>query len=617
MLTRRQFLLSGLAAASATVLASCSNAGDKASPLAGASIGPERARLAALLERTFQAQLQGSPETMTDLGLDTGAGHWARSRLDDRSEAARERFVRRHKDALHDLKTIDRSRLSGIEAIGYDTVQYQYALLVLSAGRFAYGVKDTSRPYVLSQLNGAYSEIPDFLDSKHQIESRADAEAYLARLAAFATSLDQETGQAQRDAARGVMPPDFIIDRTLQQLKLLRGTSAAQTTLVASLSRRTLEKKIGGDWRALALALIEGPVHRALDRQIAVLEAWRPDAVSEAGVRRLPEGEAYYAFGTRLHTTTSMRPEEIHRAGLEQVADISGRMDTLLRVQGLRAGTVGERLAALGKDPRFLYPDTEAGKVQLLHDVNDRMRIVQAKLPAYFGVLPQAELEVKRVPAAIEPGAPRGYYQPGPLDGSRPGAHYLNLRDTTEWAKWYLPTFAYHEGIPGHHLQVTLALEAAGVPTLLKTGFFPGYSEGWALYAEQLADEMGAYADDPFGRIGYLQSFLFRAVRLVVDSGIHAHGWSRQRAIHYIMAIITGDAESRATSEVERYCAWPGQACSYKIGHTRWVALRERAQQQLGGNFDLRQFHDASLRHGAMPLEVLEHVIDDWLAKAT
>ena len=275
-------------------------------------------------------------------------------------------------------------------------------------------------------------------------------------------------------------------------------------------------------------------------------------------------------------------------------------------------GTVGKRLATLAADPKTLYANTDEAKETLLADLNAKVAVVQAKLPAYFGALPKAHVQIRRVPKAIEAGAPGGYYQSGTLDGSRPGAYYINLRDTAEWPRWALPTLTYHESIPGHHLQITLANETQGLPVLRKISGNSGYQEGWALYAEQLAVEMGLYEGDPLGAIGQLQAALFRAVRLVVDSGLHAQGWSRDRAVDYFVDTL-GEKRTSAVTEVERYCVWPGQACSYMIGKLTWLRLRDRARTALGAKFDLRKFHDAGLLSGALPLDVLATVIDEHI----
>jgi uncharacterized protein (DUF885 family) len=387
-----------------------------------------------------------------------------------------------------------------------------------------------------------------------------------------------------------------------------------ETDLVASLVQGARRKQIPGDWATRAAAIVSGPVWSALDRQIALLQSWRSVAARSAGVWALPHGEEYYRFAVHYQTTTGMTPDEVHRRGLELVAELSGAADTLLRQQGLGHGTVGQRFASLYKDPRFVYPNTDEGRAQLLAYLNGCVKEVTAKLPAYFGTLPKAGLEIRRIPVNVEAGAPGGYYEDGSLDGSRPAAYYINLRDMAEVPRWTLPTLTYHEGIPGHHLQGSLILEEPGVPMIRRTLWFAAYGEGWAVYAEQLADEMGLYASDPWGRAGYLQGALLRALRLVLDTGLHAKRWTRSRAIRCYMDTM-GAPESAAAAEIDRYCVWPAQACSYMIGKLTWLKLRSRSQALLGPEFDIRKFHDAGLLCGPLPLELLERRIDTWARK--
>jgi uncharacterized protein (DUF885 family) len=600
---RRQALLSVLSLMVAARTESRVDADSAPTITHASSTAAVEAQLNELLERIARQMLDQQPVRMALLGLDNGAGAWAKSKLDDVSAAQAQRMVELRARWLTELAQVDRARLSGLPAVNYDTVRYQIEVAHYGGARFKYGVSDYATPYVLSQLNGAYQLVPDFLDSQHSIQTQDDAEAYLARLREFGRVLDQETQRARADAAMGVVPPAFLIDKALLQMHALRGAAVEKTTLVTSIERRTRQLGIAGEWARRAQALVSGPIWTALDQQIALLEQWRPRAVEEAGVGRLPDGEAYYAFATRLNTTTELTAEEIHRQGHDCVEQLSAQADDLLKRQGLTHGKVGERFATLYKDSRFTYPNTEQGKTQLIADLNERVKRVAAKLPDYFGTRPRAALEIKRVPAAVEIGAPSGSYSAGTLDGSRPGAYYINLRDTSELPRWTLPTLTYHEGIPGHHLQASLKLEA-DLPLIRKMLGFSAYSEGWALYAEQLADEMGMYADDPVGKLGYLQDALLRAVRLVVDSGLHAQRWSRDRAIRYYVSTL-GAPRSTAESEIDRYCAWPGQACSYMIGKLTWLELRAAAQRRAGARFDIRRFHDLALLAGPMPLEVL------------
>ncbi|MGZ3306032.1 MAG: DUF885 domain-containing protein, partial [Asticcacaulis sp.] len=306
-------------------------------------------------------------------------------------------------------------------------------------------------------------------------------------------------------------------------------------------------------------------------------------------------------------TSTDMTPKDIHALGLDTVARLSDEIDRRLRAQGMSQGTPGERMRAMYTDPRFLYANTEEGKAKLLADLNAKVEAVEAKMPQYFGVLPKTKVTIRRVPVATEAGAPGGYYQPGSLDGARPGAYYINLRDTANVPSWTLPTLTYHEAVPGHHVQGSISNEAQGLPMLRKLSYFNAYIEGWALYAEQLAGEMGMYDNDPWGRIGYLHDALFRGVRLVVDTGIHAMGWSREQAVAY-MVDACGDTEDSATTEIDRYCVWPGQALGYMVGKLTWLKIREAQKAKQGAGFDIRTFHDAGLLCGAVPLSVLESV---------
>lgn len=573
----------------------------------------------ALVADIGEAAVDGNPQLATNLGLDSGARSGLKARLAPQGFAARDAAIARNDAWLTRIRAIDASTLSGQSAVSFGVVKFQAEALneARGYGYGDYGFVDASaypiQPYTISQLTGTYQSLPDFLDTQHTIETIEDAEAYLSRLSAMATVMTQETESVTADAEKGVIPPDFIIRKTLLQMRSLRAPDPAAAGLTTSLVRRAADKDLAGDWSGRAARIVGNEIYPALDRQIALMEALLLRATSDAGIWDLPDGAAYYATALKLMTTTDLGPDEIHEMGLEQSRAILARMDGILKAQGMSEGTVGARMAALGKDPRFLYPNTEAGKAQILTDLNAQIVDMQARLPGYFGRLPKAGVEVRRVPPAIEAGAPGGYAVSPSLDGSRPGAYYINLRDTAEWPKWSLPTLTYHEAIPGHHLQGTLAIENEALPLISKALYFSAYGEGWALYVEQLADEMGVYANDPFGELGYLQSLLFRASRLVADTGLHHKRWSREQAIRY-MVDTGGDEESSIASEVERYCVWPGQACSYKIGHTEWVSLREGARAQLGDRFDIRGFHDVTLAAGGMPIAVLQTVVADWVA---
>jgi uncharacterized protein (DUF885 family) len=564
----------------------------------------------ALMDRIAQEMLLTDPESLTMLGMDRGEHADARFKLSDRSQAKVEADKVKFVAAMKDMAAIDRNALPAKEQIYHDSLTF-FGETVMEGYAFPYGGGMYPSPYTVSQLGGSYQQIPDFLDSQHRIEAADDAEAYLSRLSDFARSLDDERERMRIDYAAGAVPPDFVIDRTLTQMGAITGTAVADSVMSQSIARRTAEKNIPGDWAARAQTILTREVYPAIQRQADALKAVRAGATHGGGVWRLPDGEAYYRYGLKNYTTSSMTPDEVHQMGLDQVAEISARADGLLKAQGLTQGTVGQRIAALGKDPRFVYPNTDEAKEELLKELNVQMAAMQARMPDYFGRLPKSPCDIRRVPKAIEAGAPGGYYMAPALDGSRPGAYYINLRDTAEWPKWTLPTLTYHEAVPGHHFQIALQMEQPDTPLLMKVMGFSAYSEGWGLYSEQLADEIGAYENDPFGQIGYLQSLMFRAARLVVDSGLHHKRWSREQGIRYMVDTL-GDQESSIATEVERYCVWPGQASSYKVGHTTWVRLREDAKKRLGSRFDIKGFHDTGLNLGGVPLTVLERTMNAW-----
>ena len=601
-LRRRSFVQSiGAAALATSIPAAARGPGE-------AATGSGDAALRALLDRIFNDRLTESPEGATALGLDTGANAALKSQLSGRSAADEARDLTRAKRELAAIRAIDPATLGENARLDYDIVTYQLERSIAGRERFTYGsAGGRFAPYRLSQLTGAYQDVPDFLDNQHRVRDAVDADAYLARLEAFATVLDQESERQRADAARGVFAPDYVLDTTLKQFASLRDKAPGEFGLVTGFKAKLEAAKLPPERGAQAEKIIADKIFPALDRQRALVTELRGKATHDAGVWRLPDGEAYYTAAAEAATTTRLSGDAIHRIGLEQVAEISGRIDAILKAQGMRDGTVGARLVALNERPDQLFPNTDPGREALLEALRAQVRAMEKRLPEQFATLPKAPVEVRRVPPAIQAGAPGGYYQAATLDGSRPGIYYINLRDTFDRPKFGLATLSYHEAVPGHHLQVMLALESQDIPLIRRRGGFSGYSEGWALYTEQLADEMGMYDGDPLGQVGYLQSLLFRATRLVVDSGMHAKRWSREQATDYFIAT-TGIARGRSQGEIDRYTVWPGQACSYKIGHTVWVELRDEAKAKAGANWDPRQFHDV-LRKGAMPLDVLKRVV--------
>jgi uncharacterized protein (DUF885 family) len=605
--TRRHFLGSAGAVAALQLLPGC--AARRASATGGSTD--------ALLARMAEQLLAEYPENATSLGLDKDGRAGLKSRLADRSLHGRARLAGAAADRLRRLQSVDRTGLDPTAQIHLGVAETAHRLAV-EGFRFPYGDVVTlnqnfsyrNAPYVVAQNTGAFVEVPDFLDSNHAVAKAADAEAYLARLEAYAGALDGETERLAHDRGIGVVAPDFLLDKTLKQMKGARAQPVGEWGLVTSLTRRT--SAIPGDWRSRALALARDRVAPAMDRQLAELARHRARADSRAGVWKLPDGEAYYAWALRAATTSSLTPAEVHKMGLDQLAELQGRMEPLLRAQGLTRGTVGERMTALGNDPKQLFPNTDAGRARILDYLNGRVADIRTRLPRAFATLVPGNLVIKRVPPEIEAGAPGGYAAAGTIDGKVPGNYYINLRDTAMWPRFSLATLTYHEGIPGHIWQGEYTYK---LPLLRSLLAFNAYSEGWALYAEQLADELGAYEGDPLGQLGYLQSLSFRACRLVVDSGLHAQRWTRSKAIQWF-AETNGSTVEEVQGEVDRYCAWPGQACGYKVGHSEIVRLREKAKAALSGRFDLRTFDDALVLGGNVPLTLLEGVVERYIAQA-
>jgi len=599
-INRRSFLAVG--AASAALMACAPRA--------------TQSNLTAILDRIATDTLRELPEYATSLAVsEEQAGGPYAARLSDASREGARRLRGVMEKGLADLQALDRASLSPQEAVSLDVVATSLQNDIDDA-RFE---PSATSPYVVTQLTGAYTQIPDFLDSQHALTNRASVDAYIARLSAYPTMLDQETALIAEDSAAGFTPPDFAIDRALVQLRQFAGLSPADTVLVQSLVRRLPEvAEIPEGDRAALLTQVETIVREqvlpAYQRQIEALVAVRPGAVHDAGCWRLPDGEARYAAALKSQTTTSMSADEIHNMGMQLAAELGSQMDAILKAEGLTRGTLTERINTLSKRPDQLYPNTDAGREQLLADLNAQIAHINALMPQYFGVLAKAALEIKRVPPYTEAGAPGGYYNGAALDGSRPGNYYINLRDTAEWPKFSLPTLTYHEGVPGHHWQVSIQQESQGLPFIRSALLgFNAYQEGWGLYAEQFADEIGVYADNALGRLGFLQSAAFRASRLVVDTGMHAKRWSREQAIQ-TMVEQTGDQVSSITTEIERYSVWPGQATGYMVGRQAIIRMREDAKAALGDKFDIKGFHDAVLTNGAMPLSVTEAIVRDWVS---
>jgi len=466
-------------------------------------------------------------------------------------------------------------------------------------------------PYVVIQNVGAYIDTPQFLDTDHPIENRADAEAYTDRLAQYPAQLDGELERMKAARAQGLVPPNFLIDKALDQLAIsLKGTQQGGA-IVDSLVRRARDKGIAGDWDARARKIAVGEVAPALQRQIDELKTERAMATDVAGMWSRPHGDDYYRWALKASTTTTLSPDEVHQMGIEQLAELHGRMEPILQSLGYTQGSIGERMQALAKDPRYKFSEGDKGRDEIKAYIAERIAKIRAVLPRAFNTMVPGHLEVRRMSPEQEPGAPGAYGGAGSIDGKIPGKFWINLRSTDLHSKYSLPDLAAHEAIPGHVWQGEYANKLPLIRTLLA---FNAYSEGWALYAEQLVDELGVYDDFPVGRLGYLQSIAFRCCRLVVDTGLHAKRWTRQQGVDFFVQR-NGSNPLEVASEVDRYCSWPGQACGYKVGHSTINRLRERAKAQLGARYDLRAYDDAVVLGGNVSMDVLAKNVDEYIRK--
>ena len=574
------------------------------------------AQASALLNSIADNLLRLYPENATSLGIDKGRRAPLRSRLTDCSPAGQHRIAQVIRADLARAEAIDTSALSFPVRTGVEVVKYAYRLR-LEGFALPYGDNPVAgnswrnSPYVVIQNTGSYIDTPQFLDTDHVIETRADAETYLARLAQYPHNLDGEVARMREARAKGLVPPNFLIDKAIAQLGMALKGARSGGSLVESLVRRTKAKHIFGNWEARARRIVTGAVAPALQRQIAELKAERLVATDIPGMWSRPHGDEYYRWALKASTTTDMTPDEVHQMGLEQVAELHGRMDPILKSLGYTKGSVGERMQALAEDPRYKFAEGDPGRAEIFAFIQQRLTRIRAVLPRAFNTLVQGNLEVRRPPPEVEPSAPGGQAGAGSIDGKIPGKFYINLSSTDLHRKYDLPDLVAHEAIPGHVWQGEYANRLPLIRTLLA---FNAYSEGWALYAEQLVDELGVYDDFPVAKLGYLQSLAFRACRLVVDSGLHAKRWTRQQGVDFFVQR-NGSNPKDVAIEVDRYCSWPGQACGYKVGHSAIDRLRDKAKSELGARYDLRSFDDAVVKGGNVPMDVLAKNVDDYIAR--
>lgn len=562
---------------------------------------------------TLQTFLLGSPELLSNIGaIDNTPLDFHSGKLDDYTKEHEEELIARLKKARAGLDKYGPDGLEGQERLSWEITAWFFDDLIRQA-EYVYG------GYRVNQISGVLVSTPSFLTDTHVIKNEKSVKRYISRLNEFGRVLSEVKARVEDDRAHGVIPPDFVIEKSLAGMRSFIEGGAAENPLVTTLPAKLdeiegLSEEKKAELMAEATEAVETQVIPGYEAMIELFEELLQNTDHNAGIWRIPDGEEIYAAALKSNTTTDFTADEIHQTGLSEVARIEQEMDAILVSQGMTEGTVAERVRILMEDPAQQFPNTDEGReemIEYLEALNDHLMSIAGD---YFVTLPPQPLEIVRVPEYSEDSAPGGYYNQPAVDGSRPGRFYINQKNTADNPKWTLPTLMYHEGAPGHHFQISRAMLIEDIPFIRKFGLFSAYTEGWALYAERIAKtDMGLYDDDPLGDLGRLQAEMFRAVRLVVDTGMHAKKWSREEAIDYMISK-TGMTEEEVTREIERYAVWPGQATAYKTGQLAILDIRSKAEAELGDKFDVRQFNEMILMNGAMPLDILREVADEWVA---
>lgn len=604
---RRSFGAS-VSAVAALLLAACSGETPNLDPLLGV-----------VVDQFGASEVQGLPEEASLMGLSEKVfGRPYGALVNDRSMAVVERNRTIRLNYLAELERIDRARLSPASARSYDTVR---SVLEATVAADSYGYGQTglgwASPYLISFADGAFTDLVKFLTLHAPIRSRAEADAWLERLDQMDEAMRDERRRFEVDIAAGASPPRSVLQRTLDKARQLTPGDPREHVLVQHLTEALAQVTDipEADITTLttrAADLVGGDIKDEYVALVALLEKTLTEATDVPGVGRLPNGEAYYADALRLHTTTRYTPAQIHELGGKLVAQMNEQLEPLLAQAGLVEGSVGARLRALAMRPDLQFPETPEGRLALLQAIDTRMKWGNSIASRVVAVGKPVEIVVRETPRIAQDTASKAYYRPAPLQGGQPAVYNITLRSTTDFPIWTLPSLTYHEGVPGHHLQVEMARGTPNQPVINYLVATPAFNEGWATYAEDLAAELGAYRDDPLGHIGYLQSLLLRAARMVGDTGVHSLGWSRQEAVAYMMSTV-GVTQQVAELEVDRFAIRPGLATSYMLGREAIRRVRIAAEKELGERFDLKAFHAALLGPGARPLPVMEADIAAWV----
>lgn len=608
-LTRRQ-ALQGLGGVSAlALLPGCASVAYDAASAPIATLSPD-----AILDEIAYAMLKHEPGRATGLGVDTGQYADWRGTFGTTGSEGRSEYQATLESALEQVRNYPKEGLTADQMTSFEVVESAYSSAIdgmnLPYGDVAVG-SWRNAPYLVIQNVGGYIDFPRFFGATQPLRDTQDVEYYLGRLNEVSAVLDGETDRIAEARGMGVVPPDFLLDKTIAQME----TNLADATdnggaYVAPLLTSDIEAATTASRQAVGM--VDERVIPALQRQLAELKIQRGLAKSDAGIWAQPQGDEWYSWVTNASTTTSLSPDEIHQQGLDELDELHGRMDPILKEIGYTKGSVGERMQALSEDPRYKFAEGDPGREEIFEFIWDRINWIKAQMPRAFNQLVDPNMEVRRIPINEEAGAPGAYGGAGSKDGKIPGRFWINLRTTDLHRKYDLPDLTFHEAIPGHVWEGEYSNRLPLIRSILAFGAF---SEGWALYGEQLADELGAYDDFKVGRLGYLQSLAFRACRLVVDTGLHDKRWTREQARQFFVERNGSKAEEVA-SEVDRYCSWPGQACSYKIGHSEIVRQRTRAEAELGDAYDFKAFNTAVILGGNAPLDVVAKNVDRYIAGA-
>lgn len=571
------------------------------------AVSSETAKANAFFEAAYQEDLAASPLQQSYLGIKTDYDKW-----DDLSDAAAERDLERTKRQLATLeKTINYAALDAEAKISYDLFKYN-AKQAIDGYRWRY------HNYPLNQMFGWQSNIPAFLINVHQITDKKDAEAYIARLNGIKPLVAQLVEGVQKREKLGILPPKFVFNYVINDCQnLLKGAPFDQgedSTLLADFKGKLAKLKLSDtDNKALIAAAekaLKESVKPAYESLIATARDEQSRATTDDGAWKFPDGKAYYDYALQQTTTTDLTADQIHELGLSEVKRIHGEMRAIMKQVGFK-GELQDFFKFMREDKRFYYPDTKEGKAEYLAKATALIDTMKKNLDRMFIVKPKADLVVTAVEPFREQSAGKAFYEQPAADGSRPGRYYANLYSMADMPKYQMEALAYHEGIPGHHMQIAISMELEGIPKFRKYGDYTAYVEGWGLYSELLPKEFGFY-QDPYSDFGRLSMELWRACRLVVDTGIHSKHWTRQQAIDYLKQN-TPNSEGDAINSIERYIVMPSQATAYKIGMLKIVELREKAKKALGPKFDIREYHDLVLKSGALPLAVLEQQVDRWI----